>query len=725
MKKLLEKIFSLHRTPRMIQMENSECGAAALGMILGHFGKHIPLEELREICGVSRDGLSLEDIEIAASYYGLKSETNEADVEDLIKGPFPTLLWWQHNHFVVLERVSGGNIFINDPAVGHRTIFFSELAKNFSGLMMDFQKGENFQPSGKRETFLSRVIDKLDPFKPSLSYLFWIQVGLTLLGLTIPVFAQVFIDQFFGSTLPTWDWDFLGLILGALILSALLTYAQQIFLNFLQVRIAVRLSVQFLCHLLQLPALFFSQRYASELINRLKLNTRIGEVLTNGIVLNVLNLLLLSSYWIIMLFYNVTITMIAAGIALYNLVLVWFIGKKRSNSYAKLQQSEAHAVSGSFDALEHIEAVKSNADENFFFKKIAGFYTENINNAQEIGKQDVWLSTLSSLSQKISMIVILAFGAWEVIEGRLTIGKLIALQILYNNFLAPVTQLVFFSTEVQSVEVDLTRLDDVLHAKADPVLGFRKEGALDTTLEGELTLEKVSFGYKPLQPPFMQDLDLQVKKGEMIGLTGSNGSGKTTLAKLVTCLLQPREGAILYDAKPYQDYTRETLSRSVGYVDQIIELFPGNLRDNLTLWNAEISEEAMIKAAESAYIHEDIALLAEGYLSTVLEEGINFSAGQKQRLEIARVLLKNPALLILDEATNALDAEVEEKILANIRKLGITTFLISHRLSTFHHCDRILVMDEGSIVQQGTHQELTKQKGLYRNLIELELKKKL
>lgn len=709
----------------MIQMENSECGAAALGMILGYFGKHIPLEELREVCGVSRDGLSMEDLEIAASHYGLKSETYEADPNDLLTGPFPILLWWKANHFVVLEMVSNGKIYINDPAVGHRSLTFQELTKNFSGLVMEFQKGEQFQSSGKRETFLSRVKEKLQPFKKSLSYLFWIQVALTLLGLTIPVFAQVFIDQFFGSTLPTWDWDFLWLIFGVLILSAVLTYFQQIFLNFLQVRIAIRLSVQFLCHLLQLPALFFSQRFASELINRMKLNTRIGEVLTTGIVLNVLNLLLLSSYWIIMLFYNVTITLIAALIAIYNLALVWIIGKKRSNSYAKLQQSEAHAVSGSFDALEQIEAVKSNADENFFFTKIAGYYTENINSAQEIGKQDVWLSTLSTLSQYISTVVILAFGALEVIEGRLTIGKLIALQILYNNFLAPVTQLVSFSTEAQSVEVDLTRLDDVLHAQSDPILQFRKEDALDTTLEGKLTFANVSFGYKPLYPPFINNLSFEVKKGERIGLTGTNGSGKTTLAKLIVSLLQPREGEILYDEKPYQEYTRMTLSRSFGYVDQMVSLFPGSVRENLTLWSGEISQEAMVEAAKLACIDDDISLLPEGYDSTVREEGINFSAGQKQRLEMARVLLKNPALLIFDEATNALDAEMEEKILENIKKLGITTFLISHRLSTLQHCDQIWVMDQGAVVQKGTHVQLAKEEGLYRNLLEFELKKKL
>ena len=723
--KFLAQLLYPLKTPRYIQMENTECGAAVLGMILGYYGKHLPLQELRETCGVSRDGLSLEELENAALYYGLDVEVSEALLENLPEVTLPAILFWDYNHFIVLESLSKEKTLINDPRTGHRTISQVELTKGFSGFVMEFQPGKSFTREGKKATLLSRAFEKIAPYKKDFHYLFLIQLGITLLGLVFPVSAQIFIDRFFGPIIPEWKWKFLGLVFGIVLFTGLLTWVLECFLNCLQVRLAIRLSSEFLWKIIRLPTLFFTQRFSSELVNRMTLNSQIGQILTRDLMLNSLSILLLSSYWVIMLFYSVPITVCAAIVALFNIGLIWYFGKVRSNSYAKLQQSEAQAVGISFDALEHIETMKGNALENFFFTRIANSYTASINNNQEIGKKDLWNASLSKISLQISTIFILGFGSWEVIHGSLTIGKLIALQILYNLFLQPVLQLVSFSTQIQSVEVDLTRLDDVLKAKSDPILNPRSDHSIDTRLKGAITFDNVHFSYKKLSPPFIKGLNLEIKPGEMIGLTGANGSGKTTLARLATSLLQPQQGEVLYDGKPYQDYTRETLTRSIAIVDQLTQFFPGTIRENLTMWNETIPDSELVNALQKACVDEEVATFSKGIFTPIEENAANLSGGQRQRLEIARVLLTNPSFLILDEATNAIGSLLEAKLLSHIRSLKITTLLIAHRLSIFKLCDRILVLSDGQIVQEGTHETLSKTPGPYQKLLEYEIQTKL
>ena len=454
------------------------------------------------------------------------------------------------------------------------------------------------------------------------------------------------------------------------------------------------------------------------------LNNSIGATLTEEVILNSHNLILLSGYWAIMLLYNVTITVIAAFVAIFNLLLIYIIGRRRMNDYARLQQYEAKAVGTSFDALEHIETMKGSGNESFFFRRIANCYTDNINSGQEIGKKDVWLSSLSSVSRKLSSVALLGVGCVQVMKGALTVGELIALQILLNFFLNPFTQLVGFSTELQSVDVDLARIDDVLKARPDPTVQERKVSDPDVKLKGNLEFSNVNFGYHALEEPYINHFNLNIQPGETIALTGVTGSGKSTIAKLAASLFQPWQGKVLFDGKDYTHYSRTSLSRSIGHVNQSILLFYGTIRDNLTLWDPSIAAENIEKSARIACIHEDIAKLPEGYQSIITEEGSNFSQGQRQRMDIARALVTNPSILILDEVTNSLDAQTEQRVLANLREQNVTTILISHRLSTLKNCHRIIVLDQGQITQMGTHEELKKIPGHYKNMLAYEISKK-
>ncbi|NGX54905.1 MAG: Lactococcin-G-processing and transport ATP-binding protein LagD [Chlamydiae bacterium] len=712
------------RTPRLIQMEASECGATALGIILGYYGRFVSLEDLREKCGVSRDGATVYNMTQAADYYGLHNEVYEMDIEELQEASFPIIAYWQFNHFVVIEKIEKERIYINDPNSGPRTITPEELAENYSGVIIQLAPKKSFKKAGRPENFVERVKTKIWPFRNAFHYLFSTQLALVLLGLTIPVFTQLFIDKFFSPMMPHWQRPFLLMIVGVIILSGIMTWIQAIFLNFLQVRIAIYLSTEFLAHLLKLPYLFFTQRFGNELIHRMGLNTGIGDTLTSEVILNSHNLVLLSGYWIIMLYYNVPITIIAAFVALFNILLVWFIGRRRMNDYARLQQYEAKAIGTSFNALEHIETMKSSGNGAFFFSRLADCYTDSINCSQEIGKKDIWLSSLSSFSQTFSTVILLGIGCWQVMKGALTVGELIALQILLNFFLTPFTQLVSFSTELQSVDVDLARIDDVLKARTDPTVEERKISSPVIKLKGKLEFADITFGYHILDTPFIRHFNLSIEPGERIALTGISGSGKTTVAKLAAGLFQPWHGKVLYDGKSYSHYSRESLSQSIAHVDQSILLFSGTIEDNLTLWQPSISDETIIKAAKLACIHDDIAALPERYQTLLEEGGRNLSQGQRQRLEIARSLILNPAILILDEVTNSLDALTEKEVLSNIAAQNITTLIISHRLSTLRNCHRIIVLEQGKIIQLGTHEELSQIPGHYKKMLDYEITKK-
>ncbi len=716
------RLNSPKKTPRVIQMEAVECGAAALSIILGYYERFVSLEELRVMCGVSRDGVSAYNITQAAEHYGLEAVGYEMDVEDLQDILRPAILFWDHNHFVVLERIRGRKVYINDPATGPRRIDREELEQSYSGLVLECQPRKEFQKGGKDLSLLSRLIEKIIPFKEALIYLFFVQLSLVVIGLTAPVFSQIFIDKFLGETIPNWKSEFLLLIAGIMLFTGGITWIRGKFLNALQAKLSIRYSTEFLWHILRLPAVFFSQRSGGEVINRIGLNNRIATIFTGEVVINLISLSLVGVYVIIMFQYNVLLTLIAIFTAFINLSLLWYVNRTRIHAYARLQQEDAKTIGVSLDTLEHIEAIKTAANEAYFFSRIAGYYTRSINAFQSIRAKSNYLSTFSSFSQQLSTVLLLTIGCWEILHGRLTIGMLIAFQILLSSFLRPFNQLVSFGSEMQSVKVDLARVDDVLKNSPDPIVKERSLPEMpEEKLKGKIEFQHVTFGFSPLDEPFIEDFNLVVKAGEIVALVGPVGSGKTTLSRLATSLFQPSKGRVLYDGKDFTRISRTIFRNSLAAVDQQIHLFAGTIKENITLWDKNISDESVANAARNACIEKEILALPSGYQAPLLEEGQNLSQGQRQRIEIARALVLDPSILIMDEATNSLDAETEEELLQNLRERGCTCLIISHRLSTIKRADKILVLDRGKVVQVGTHQDLRKNPGLYKSLLEHEI----
>jgi len=705
-------------------MEMAECGAASLAIILAFFKKYVPLEELRIECGVSRDGSNAFNIIKAARFYELEAKGYKKDLSEIYQIKGPAILFWEFNHFVVLEGFGKKKVYINDPATGPRTISYEEFDQSYTGIVLTFEKKETFKEGGHPPHIFEGLYQRFKGVKSPLLFLLLASLCLLLPGLAIPAFTRIFVDELFNSHLLAWQWGFLLCMLFTVAMMGILNFLQQFYLNRLQQKLSVELSSHFLWHILRLPLSFYMQRYSGEIAYRMQLNTSISETMTGTLATTVLSLILITFYGIVMFFYDSLIACIGFVAALLNITMLLLINRSRQDAFAKYQQDYGKSLGVSINALQAIDTIKATGSESDFFARWAGYYAKTVNSDQEIGKKDALLSFFPILTQSLAQAFLLGLGSWKVMQNELSLGMLMALQVLLSGFLLPVVQFVNFGALMQALKINIARLDDVLKNPIDEIYNKQSQSSKDLSLpvrlSGYLTFRNVTFGYSPLADPLLKQLSFSLKPGQRIALVGPSGSGKSTIGRLACSLFQPWEGEILYDGKKFEDIPRELTSRSIASVDQEIFLFSGTVRQNLTLWDPTIPEEDLVLACKDACIHEEILAREKAYDSSVTEKGKNFSGGERQKLEIARALLFNPTILILDEATSALDPDTEKTIIDNIRRRGCTCIMIAHRLSTIRECDEILVLHKGKIQQRGNHQSLKEEEGLYRELVKKE-----
>ena len=713
--------FRRARTPTVIQMEAVECGAAALTIIMGYYGKYLPLEEVRLECGISRDGSNSFDVLQAAKKYGMTAKGFKYDCEDLFDVELPVILFWEYNHFLVLEGFGKDKVYLNDPGGGPRQVTYEEFTESYAGVTLVISPGEEFQKGGRPLSLVKLLYERLKKTPKPLVFLFLSELCLLLPGFAFPAFLMIFIDSYFSSHIFSWKLEFIGLVFACLLFSGALSWSQLYFLNRLDTKLSMRFSSDFLWHLLKLPMSFYSQRESGEIAYRMSLNNVVAETITGPFITTVVNLILIFFFGIAMFFYDPVIASISVGLGAVNLATMYYIMRSRSTAYACLQQNLGKSIGQSIGGMYNIEAIKSKGIESDFFSKWAGYYTKNINSTQLIEKKDAILSTLPLFFQSIALAALLGIGSLRIIEGSLTVGALMALQILQINFLVPINHFVAISAMMQNMKKDIERLNDVLKNEIDPIYQERRIEKEDKLkLSGELEFINVSFQYAPLSPPIIQNLSFHLKPGKKIAFVGPSGCGKSTLVKLATGLYYPTSGQILYDGKPLSEISLELFRNSIASVDQEIFLFSGTIRENLTFWNNKVPDDILIEAATDADIHHDISVRENGYDSLLIEDGHNLSGGQRQRLEIARALLYKPAYLILDEATSALDGKTEEKVMGRIKERGSSLLMIAHRLQTIQDCEEIVVLDEGKVIQRGTHQELFAIPGYYQDLVKAE-----
>jgi len=710
------------RTPTVLQLEAVECGAAALAIVLAYHGRIVPLAELRREAGVTRDGSQALNLIKAARRYGLVARGFQKDVPDLVAVRPPYIVFWNFNHFLVVEGGGRGSVYLNDPASGPRAVSQQEFDESYTGIVLTFEPGPDFTTGGRTPSALASLRERLRGSRRGFTYAVCAGLLLVVPGLLVPAFSQIFVDNVLVRQMHDWQRPLvLGLLLTALLrlVTAWLQFRQ---LRRLKAKLAARFSSQFMWRLLRLPAGFYAQRFSGEISGRLPLNDRVADVLSGRLTTTVIDVAMMGFYVVVMLQYDVPLALVGVGAAAINLLALRWIARSRVDANLQLHQEEGRAQGFANAGLQSLETLKASALESDFFSRWAGYSAKANTARQALGVSTQRLNLIPPLLASLTGMLVLVLGGLRVLQGSLSVGMLVAFQGLMQSFLAPVSGLVAMGSTMQELKGDLSRLDDVLDNPEDPEVA-RADGtapAENGRLRGAVELRDVTFGYNRLTAPLVDKLSLRIAPGGRVAIVGASGSGKSTVARLVCGLYEPWDGEILFDGVPRSQIPRDVLTESVAFIEQDILLFEGTVRENLTLWDPTVPDHELVEACVDAAVHDVVQSLPGGYDGRLLEGGANLSGGQRQRLEIARALVCQPSVVILDEGTSALDAETELFVIDRLRRRACSSISIAHRLSAIRDADEIIVLQHGKVVERGTHDSLVLLQGEYSRLIATE-----
>jgi len=706
-------------------MEAVECGAAALGIILAYHRKWVPLEELRTQCDVSRDGSKAVNIVKAARRYGLEAAGWKKEIHEVFDFAPPFIVFWELNHFLVVEGWNKERVFLNNPTRGPMSVPMETFDNGFTGVVLTFKPTPEFTPGGHPPDLYTSLRSRLSGSEYGLLYVICTGLALLVPGILAPTYSKVFIDDYLVQGLRSWVIPLLWMMGATALIQGGLTWLQRAYLLRIQTKLSLTTSAQFFWHIVRLPMEFFSQRFAGEIGSRVALNDQVAALLSGQLATTIVNLVTILFYAVLLFSYDWVLTTLGVTVAVLNLVALRLSHRATVDGNRSLLQDQGKLMGTAMACLQSIETIKASGGENDVFARYAGYQAKVVNTSQPLGRLTQIVGNVPGLLSSLNSALILTIGAYRVMQGDLSVGMFIAFQGLMNQFTSPFSDLVNMGGTIQQLQGTVNRLDDVLRAKLDPAMTDEAllpaqddaHSAPHAKLSGHLELRGVTFGYSRLSPPLLREFHLRLSPGQRIALIGSSGCGKSTITNLVMNLYQPLSGEILFDGKPRSAIPRRVLLNSLAYVSQDITLFDGSIMDNLRMWDESIPTEQVIAAAKDACIHDDIMERQGGYDSTVAEAGANFSGGQRQRLEIARALAINPSILVLDEATSALDPLTEFQIDSNLRRRGCSCLIVAHRLSTIRDADEIIVMSRGRVLERGTHEEMKKAMGPYASLI--------
>jgi NHLM bacteriocin system ABC transporter peptidase/ATP-binding protein len=711
-----------HQVPTILQMEATECGAASLAMILAGHGLWIPLEELRVSCGVSRDGSKASNILRAARRYGLAAKGYRMEATDLHRSAFPLIVFWNFNHFVVLEGTdpSTGTAWINDPGGGQRLVPPDEFDRAFTGVVLAFKPVETFRRGGSKPSVISGMLSRLGGSGGLVSLLGLLEVGLLFPGIAAPILTQFFVDEILLPGQKDWFAPLLiGLAITAVARGGLTALSRALAVR-LQTKLAVIESSRIFWHIFRAPIEFFALRYVGDLSARVGSADRVTRMLAEQAGGALAATVAILFYGLVMALYDPVVAVISVGLVLGNTLFLRLVWRRQENVSRRLVREMGRMMGTSVSTIAMVETLKASGRETEAFGRWAGVQAEYLNAQGESARTSALLSTIPSVLARLTDVAILGVGGFAVMRGDLTVGGLVAFQALAAGLAAPVGTLTALGASLQAMKGELARLDDVLRYRLAPHLQSTEAvlaAPAPVRLSGRLELRDVTFGYSPLAAPLLDRVSLILEPGARVALVGGSGSGKSTLGRVAAGLFRPWSGRILLDGRDLDDIPHQTLAANVTFVDQSVFLFQGTVRDNLTLWDPTVDDATLIAALADAQLLDAVEERPGRLDSRVLEFGANFSGGQRQRLEIARALASNPALIILDEATAALDPLVEAKIETALRRRGCATLVIAHRLSTIRDADEIIVLDQGRIAQRGRHEELSVAEGPYKALM--------
>ena len=706
------------KVPVVMQLETLECGAACLSMILAYHGKWLPLERVRMDCGVSRDGSNAKNIGKAAQNYGLKTKAYRFEPDDLKKkNSFPCIIHWNFNHFVVLCGFKGNDAVINDPARGKVIVPENEFDEAFTGICLFFEPDEGFEKSGKPRSVYSYALKKTSDAKESSLLIAVCSAIISVLGIITMAMSRTYIDTFLAGNNDTLLMPFIIFLAVLGFLQIIVLGIKEISLHRIDGRFAAIGTCEFMWQILHMPVQFFSQRTSGDIQLRMKSNAEIAKNIVINIAPLALDALMMVLYLAIMLKYSLILTLIGVVSVVVNLLLCGYVAEKRTNIMRVMLRDKGRLATATVSGIEMIETVRVTGAENGFFERWSGYQAKVNTEETNYAEIDYKIGILPELVYSLTDIIVFATAIMLVIKGEFTPGLLLAFQGFLGAFMKPSKKLLQAVQLLQELQCDIERVEDVMEYKQDRVYKEKSDADKYRKLRGNIELKNVAYGYSRLEEPLVKDFSMTVRPGQKVAIVGMSGCGKSTIAKLVSGLYQPWEGEILFDGKSITDIDRAVFTGSVAVVDQDIILFEDTIANNIKMWDDTIEDFEMIMAARDAQIHNDIMERNGGYNYRICEDAKDFSGGQKQCMEIARVLAQDPTIVILDEATSALDAKTEHEVVKAIADRGVTCIVVAHRLSTIRDCDMIIVMEDGRIAEQGTHDELYAKGGLYTTLI--------
>jgi len=712
-------------TPTVLQYESVECGAASLKIVMGYLGKILPLSEIRDRCGISRDGVTAVQLKRAAQTYGLEVKAFRRSADELLaSGHFPCILFWNFNHFLVLEGFEKGQAYLSDPARGRYPVSWEDFQTSFTGVVLELRPGPAFSLGGREPSLYRWIPGLLRPYLGILPWLAMVSFTVALPDLFIAGATSQFIDGFLQEGRENIAIPVIWITAIAVIVMIALVNLQKILLRNLANLLLKRVSSLLYISLFSLPYRFFVQRMRGELATRLILPFSLVKLGINGVIDFLLSLGAGLLAMLVGLLISPWLSLLTVLIAGGNSLLTLRIREIRTGDNQKLAMLQGKAQGIGMYVVQCIESIKASGLENESFKQWSASFNDSLAELQKQSLATALVGLIGTTSGFLLRSCVILAGGVLIILGQITLGELMAFQFLLDMIQAPLQQLTLLSSQLQQLDGEMGRMNDVIDTEIDPMVrSFQITAGRDQPqrqLVGELELRELGYQFSSTTPMMFSGLNLTLPAGEHLAIVGGSGSGKSTLLRLIAGLYRPSQGRILYDGRDWLDWDDPTLRTSISLVSQDVFLFPASLEQNLTLWDPRFGSSDALTALEEAGLLDDLG--GAGALGLHLGEGGgNLSGGQRQRVEIARAFLRHPTLLLMDEATSALDDRRERQILTAAKRTPRTLVTVAHRMHGAQISDWVLVLDQGQLVEQGPPQILAKRDGPYRRLLEAEL----
>jgi len=703
------------KVPLITQLSAADCGAACLAMVLGYYGRQMSVDAIRNVLGGTAQGVTARQLAEAARRLGLRSRGVKLELEQLKFAPRGTVLHWEMNHFVVLDKVDAQGARIMDPAVGPRRVSWKDLGERCTGVAILLEPGPDFRQEKAAKGQLARYARWLRAAPGYWPRVLTLSIVLQLAALAAPAAIGLTVDK----VLPRHDSDLLQMIgIGALValsVQLLTTYVRSGLLLHLRTYMDAQMTLELNEHLLALPFSYFQQRSAGDLVMRLSSSAQIRDVLTSSALSAVLDGTMALVYFVLLLVIAPPLAAIALGVAVVQAMIALLSGRRNAELMSEQLAAQAKLSSAQVEALAAIEPIKSMGAEQRIGARFANLYVDVLNSALDRGRLGNVVGAVTGALGFVGPVAMLLMGAHLVLNGTLATGGMLALSALGSAFLTPIGALVATFTQLQTLRSYVNRVEDILDTQREPRPAHSARPL--AALTGAVELSDVSFAYESSPTPVLQHVSLAVRPGEFVAIVGPSGSGKSTMARLLAGLIAPSSGSIAFDGVDQKLWDPSNLRSLLGMVTQDTRLLASSVRDNISLYDNAVALPQIEAAARLAEIHDDVSRLGLGYDTVLSDGGGSLSGGQRQRLSLARALLRSPSVLVLDEATSQLDTVTERRVQENLRQLACTRIVIAHRLSTIRDADRIVVLERGRVIDIGRHSELQARCRLYRDLV--------